>query len=73
MDDDVKKAEAPCLWTGCETAKFLKSSEQKLRIDRMHGKGIPYIKFGRSVRYDPVDVKSHLEACKVRAPKPSAA
>jgi hypothetical protein len=36
-----------------------------LRNHRHLGKGIPYVKFGRSVRYDPDDVFRYMERRKV--------
>jgi len=37
-----------------------------LRNDRMHGRGLPYVKMGRSVRYDLDDVRRFMESRKVR-------
>ena len=39
---------------------------QTLRNDRHQGKGIPYIKMGRSVRYDPEDVLAYMEARRIK-------
>lgn len=41
-------------------------SLQTLRNHRFEGKGLPYIKFGRAVRYDEDEVIASLEACKIR-------
>jgi hypothetical protein len=38
---------------------------QTLRNDRFSGKGLPYVKFGRSVRYSLDDVVQFMEARKV--------
>lgn len=32
---------------------------------RSQQRGIPYLKMGRSVRYDPVDVQQYLAGCRV--------
>jgi hypothetical protein len=39
-------------------------SAMSIRRDRMLGRGCPYIKMGRLVRYDPRDVRDYLERCK---------
>jgi predicted DNA-binding transcriptional regulator AlpA len=40
-----------------------------LRNNRSKGQGIPYIKLGRSVRYDLQDVIEFMEAHKIRTEK----
>lgn len=37
-----------------------------LRNERAMGRGIPYVKVGRSVRYDLADVVSFMESRKIR-------
>jgi hypothetical protein len=37
-----------------------------LRNDRLYKRKIPYIKVGRSVRYDHDDVIKFMESCKIR-------
>ena len=37
---------------------------------RSQKRGIPYLKIGRAVRYDPIDVQSYLEGCKVSVSDP---
>ena len=32
---------------------------------RSQKRGIPYLKIGRAVRYDPADVQKYLEGCRV--------
>lgn len=39
---------------------------KSLQQNRFHRKGLPYVKFGRLVRYDMQDVVAYLESCKVR-------
>ncbi|MHC1726876.1 MAG: helix-turn-helix transcriptional regulator [Syntrophobacteraceae bacterium] len=39
---------------------------QTLRNDRFKGRGIPYVKMGRSVRYSRSDVLAFMEARKVK-------
>jgi hypothetical protein len=45
-------------------SRLTERSVQSLRRDRMLGRGCPYIKMGRLVRYDPRDVREYLERCK---------
>jgi excisionase family DNA binding protein len=37
-----------------------------LRNDRLYKRKIPYIKVGRSVRYDKDDVIKFMESCKIK-------
>jgi predicted DNA-binding transcriptional regulator AlpA len=48
-----------------EVAKITGMSVVTLRVDRMHGKRLPYVKFGRSIRYDEDDVRTFMESNKV--------
>jgi len=40
-------------------------STETLAQWRSQKRGIPYLKIGRAVRYDPADVQAYLEGCKV--------
>lgn len=44
-----------------EVAERLNVSVKKLQADRWNFRGIPYVKFGRSVRYQLADVIAHEE------------
>ena len=48
-----------------EAAKKLNKSVQTLRNDRHKRRGLPYVKLGRSVRYSPVDIDSHIKAHRI--------
>jgi hypothetical protein len=48
-----------------EVAKILGISLSTLRIHRHKGRGLPYYKIGKAVRYDPVDILNFLEENKV--------
>lgn len=50
------------LLTEAKVAQLLSMSVQKLQRDRWSGKGIPFIKVGRCVRYRPGDVDAYLES-----------
>lgn len=42
-------------------AKILEKSVQTLRNDRHIGKGVPYLKLGRSVRYLLSDIQEYVQ------------
>jgi excisionase family DNA binding protein len=48
-----------------EVANLTGLSIQTLAQWRSHKRGIPYLKIGRAVRYDPADVQAYLEGCRV--------
>ncbi len=50
-------AEAVAEWTGL--------SLDTLAQWRSQGRGMPYLKIGRAVRYDPSDVQEYLRGCRV--------
>ena len=50
------------LWTTPEAATRLKCSRSKLEKDRFEGKGIPYTRIGKSVRYREADIQKFLAA-----------
>lgn len=43
-----------------EAAKYLGIAEPTLRISRMKGGGIPFIKMGRLVKYRIADIENYL-------------
>lgn len=49
-----------------EVAELTSLSVQRLRNDRFQQKGIPYVKIGRSVRYDLEDVINFMESRKIQ-------
>jgi predicted DNA-binding transcriptional regulator AlpA len=48
-----------------EVARITGRGLQTLRNDRHRGRGLPYIKMGRSVRYSFEDVISFMESRKI--------
>jgi len=48
-----------------ETSKISRRAVQTLRNDRHHGRGIPYIKNGRSVLYRLDDILKYLNARRI--------
>ncbi len=55
-------AEIEKLLTGREAAAILNLSEQTLRIHRIKGGGVKYVKVGRLVRYRQTDIEAYLNA-----------
>lgn len=51
----------PMCYTDKQVSKLLGISAIKLRIDRMNGIGLPYVKIGRCVRYKAADIEAYLE------------
>jgi predicted DNA-binding transcriptional regulator AlpA len=48
-----------------EVAKITGRAVRTLRDDRFKGKGFPYVKLGRSVRYDEKEIIAIMEAGRV--------
>jgi predicted DNA-binding transcriptional regulator AlpA len=48
-----------------ETAKYIAMSRPWLRLGRMKGTGPPYIRIGRTIRYDIRDLDNWLDSKKV--------
>ena len=53
-----------------EVAQLTGLSIETLAQWRSQKRGIPYLKIGRAVRYDPVDVQKYLEGCRVSVSDP---
>ena len=51
--------------TEVQVALMIKRAVQTLRNDRFLRRGLPYVKFGRSVRYDEADVVEFMQNRKV--------
>ena len=60
----------PPLLSSEEVAAITGLSIETLAQWRSQKRGIPYLKIGRAVRYDPVDVQTYLEGCKVSVSDP---
>jgi predicted DNA-binding transcriptional regulator AlpA len=48
-----------------ELANLTGMSLSRLRCNRTARKGIPFLKIGRSVRYDAAEVQRFLDGCRV--------
>jgi len=58
------------LLTPEEVANLTGLSRETLAQWRSQKRGIPYLKVGRAVRYDPADVQAYLEGCRVSVSVP---
>jgi excisionase family DNA binding protein len=56
--------------TSEQVADMIGLSNETLAQWRSQGRGIPYLKMGRAVRYDPADVQAYLEGCRVSVSEP---
>lgn len=48
-----------------EVSKITRLAKQTLRNDRCQGRGIPYVKIGRSIRYPSPDVHGYMQSHKI--------
>jgi len=58
------------LMTAEEVASMTGLSHETLAQWRSQKRGLPYLKIGRAVRYDPADVQTYLEGCRVSVSDP---
>ena len=64
------KITARLLLTAEAVAAMTGLSRETLAQWRSQKRGIPYLKIGRIVRYDPDDVQAYLEGCRVSVSDP---
>ena len=62
--------EAKKLLTAEQVAALTSLAVETLAQWRSQRRGIPYLKVGRAVRYDPGDVQRYLEGCRVSVSDP---
>ncbi len=48
-----------------EAAAILNCTKRKLEADRVYNRGLPFIRIGRSVRYDLADIKEFIAAHRI--------
>jgi excisionase family DNA binding protein len=60
----------PDLLTPEEVAAKTGLSRETLAQWRSQRRGLPYLKIGRAVRYDPAEVQAYLEGCRVSVSDP---
>lgn len=58
------------LLTPEEVAEITGLSLDTLAQWRSRKRGLPYLKIGRAVRYDPAEVRAYLERCRVSVSDP---
>ncbi len=66
----MPNAALPALLTPEEVAETTGLSLDTLAQWRSQKRGIPYLKIGRAVRYDAVEVQAYLERCRVSVSDP---
>jgi hypothetical protein len=59
--ETVKGVTGKIYLTEGEVSEMVTKAKGTLRNDRFYGRGIPYIKYGRAVRYDLQDVIAFME------------
>lgn len=59
------RPDLPELLTAEQVASITGLSVETLAQWRSQKRGIPYLKIGRAVRYDPADVNAYLRGCRV--------
>lgn len=70
MSRELQAEEATKLLTAEEVADLTGLSPGTLAQWRSQRRGIPYLKIGRTVRYDVTDVESYLKGCRVSVSDP---
>jgi predicted DNA-binding transcriptional regulator AlpA len=70
MNADSKLVAPGKLLMAEEVSALTGLSIETLAQWRSQRRGIPYLKIGRSVRYDPADVQAYLEGCRVSVSVP---
>lgn len=58
--DHSSADDLPALMTTAELAAFIRASRQSLDQDRYLGRGIPYVRIGRKIRYSRETVLKFL-------------
>lgn len=58
----MTEASLPALMTTAEVAQFIRASRQSLDQDRYLGRGLPYVRIGRKIRYRREDILNYLDA-----------
>ncbi len=59
------RTQLPELLTAEQVSSITGLSVETLAQWRSQRRGIPYLKIGRAVRYDPADVNAYLRGCRV--------
>jgi excisionase family DNA binding protein len=49
-----------------QAAALTNRPKRTLQQDRYYRRGIPFIKFGRTVRYDEADIRAYIDACRIQ-------
>jgi hypothetical protein len=54
------------LWTEDELARYLRRSVSRLQKDRLEGRGVPFVRLGKLIRYVPAIAREYVRASTVR-------
>lgn len=71
QDATPRQAVVQGLLTPDQVAQITGLSKETLAQWRSQRRGIPYLKIGRAVRYDPADVQHYLAGCRVSVSPPN--
>jgi len=61
----VNQSDLPEVLTADELAEFMRTTTSSLAQDRYLGRGIPFVRFNRRIRYMRADVLAYLAANRV--------
>ncbi|WP_142278448.1 helix-turn-helix domain-containing protein [Mycobacterium europaeum] len=56
----------PALMTTAEVADLIRASKESLNQDRYLGRGLPYVRIGRKIRYRREDILKYLSDNTIR-------
>jgi excisionase family DNA binding protein len=69
--NSIAQITLPDLLTPDQVAAITGLSKETLAQWRSQRRGIPYLKIGRAIRYDPADVQHYLAGCRVSVSNPN--
>ena len=69
--NSIAQITLPDLLTPDQVAAITGLSKETLAQWRSQRRGIPYLKIGRAIRYDPADVQQYLAGCRVSVSDPN--
>jgi len=63
MTEEKHEVEIEMLLTEREVARALRITRGTLQNQRCSGRGLPFLRLGRTIRYRQADVDAYLKAC----------
>jgi len=67
----IQTNDSPNLFSAKQVSELTGLSTETLAQWRSQRRGIPYLKIGRAIRYDPADVQQYLAGCRVSVSDPN--